>query len=213
LIYPNTTEPTDLAAYLSRCTLIAQDAAHWGSGRIHLELAYYLTTEEPPIEYVTSVRGLLFRSKAVLVQSDLDGVHILPGGRCEPGETLEQTLRREVLEETGWTIDRPQLLGCLHFHHLSPKPPAYAYVYPDFLQPVFTANAMKHAPDHQVQDAYVVESRFRTLAEIAELHVPVGQRMLLAAALRAITPPDVDVTVPPAEPQQPSALPSEERSS
>jgi 8-oxo-dGTP pyrophosphatase MutT (NUDIX family) len=149
----------------------------------------------------------------VLVQSDLDGVHIIPRGRCEPGETLEQTLRRELLEETGWTTDRPRLLGCLHFHHLSPKPPDYAYVYPDFLQPVFTANALRHAPDHQVQDAYVVESRFQTLAAVADLNVPVGQRLLLVAELRALIPPGADATALPAEPQRPSALPSQERSS
>jgi hypothetical protein len=89
----------------------------------------------------------------------------------------------------------------------------HTYAYPDFLQPVFTANALKHVPDHQVQDAYVVESRFRTLAEVAELNVPVGQRLLLTAALRALIPPGADATALPAEPQRPSALPSLERSS
>jgi 8-oxo-dGTP pyrophosphatase MutT (NUDIX family) len=44
---------------------------------------------------------------------------------------LEQTVRREVLEETGWAIDPPKLLGVKHFRHLTPKPAGYSCPYPD----------------------------------------------------------------------------------
>jgi 8-oxo-dGTP diphosphatase len=50
------------------------------------------------------------------------GVHILPGGLRQPGETLEQTVRRKVLEKTVWAIDPPTLLGVKHFRHLTPQP-------------------------------------------------------------------------------------------
>src|SRR5262249_48439710 len=197
---------SDLRTYLGGRTLLARDRALWGEGRIHLEFACYLTDLPPPIEYVTSVRCLLFKGDAVLVERDLDGMHILPGGRREPGETLDQTLRREVLEECGWTIDTPRLLGCLHFHHLTPKPPEYAYIYPDFVQTIFTANAVSHFPDHRVQDDYVVESTFRTLSEIADLDLPAGQRLLLAAAIRAFSRPGLNAESPPSD------LPSRARS-
>jgi 8-oxo-dGTP pyrophosphatase MutT (NUDIX family) len=100
------------------------------------------------------------------VERALDGEQILPGGRREQGETLEQTLRREVIEETGWAIDAPRLLGCLHFHHLSSKPPGYAYPYPDFVQPVFIANAVRYVSERRVHDEYVAESGFQPLAAV-----------------------------------------------
>jgi ADP-ribose pyrophosphatase YjhB (NUDIX family) len=59
-----------------------------------------------------------------MVVRDPGSVHILPGGRRRGGESLEQTLRRELLEETGWTINQPQLLGVRHFHQFGPTPAA-----------------------------------------------------------------------------------------
>ncbi|MGI0134469.1 MAG: NUDIX domain-containing protein [Candidatus Micrarchaeaceae archaeon] len=38
------------------------------------------------------------------------GLHIIPGGHVELGETLEDAVRRETLEETGLRISRPEFL-------------------------------------------------------------------------------------------------------
>jgi 8-oxo-dGTP pyrophosphatase MutT (NUDIX family) len=154
---------------------------------MHLRVHSYLASALPPIDYVTSVRCLLFNDDAILVVRAQEGVQILPGGRREPGETLEQTLRREILEETGWAIDAPRLLGCLHFHHLSSKPSGYAYPYPDFVQPVFMANAVTYVSDRRVHDEYVVDSGFQPLVKVRQWKLPGGQRELLAAAVRTLS--------------------------
>ena len=38
-----------------------------------------------------------------------------PGGKVDPGETHDQTVKREILEETGLVIDQTQFLG-VHSH-------------------------------------------------------------------------------------------------
>ena len=42
------------------------------------------------------------------------GYWALPGGRAEPGETLEQTVVREVKEETGLIVEIVRKIGAYH---------------------------------------------------------------------------------------------------
>ena len=41
-----------------------------------------------------------------------------PGGHVEPGESFVDSVIREVKEETGLTVEHPQLCGVKHFHTL-----------------------------------------------------------------------------------------------
>jgi len=173
----------DLAAFLARHKAQTQEVAVWGGGAHPLRITAYLGHEPPPLAYVTSVRTLVFRDETALVLRDRDGLHILPGGRREAGETLEETLRREVLEEAGWALRAPTMLGFLHFHHLSPKPPGHPYPHPDFAQVVYMAQASAYLPDARVADDHELESDFRPLAAVHALALTAHERLYLATAL------------------------------
>ncbi|MFT4272155.1 MAG: NUDIX domain-containing protein [Pantoea sp.] len=56
-------------------------------------------------------RLLLLAGARILLQLRKDGSWGLPGGWLEPGEPPEQTVRREVKEETNLDVHRIQLLG------------------------------------------------------------------------------------------------------
>ncbi len=116
------------------------DVTDWPNG-IRVRGRCYITQSEPPIEYVTSVRAIVTRDRSVLVVTHPNGSHLLPGGRIESGESHEEALRRELVEETGWEVGDLHPIGFLHYHHLTPEPENYPYPYPDFLQRVFKAEA------------------------------------------------------------------------
>ncbi len=55
-----------------------------------------------------SAKALVSRGGSLLVTVNRDGqglFHLLPGGGQRLGETLVDTVRREVLEETGWIVE------------------------------------------------------------------------------------------------------------
>lgn len=171
----------DLAAYLARQCLVAEQRVFWG-GNTPLQVAAYLGQESPPLDYVTSVRSLVFRNDTILALREPGGMVIMPGGRREPGETLEETLRREVLEEAGWQLTDIMPLGVLHYRHLAPKRPGHPYPYPDFLQPVYHAQADVYVPDALLPNEYEREPYvFEQVTLIRDLD-PVQQAFLDATS-------------------------------
>lgn len=56
-------------------------------------------------ETVTGVKGLIFRDGRALILIKANGEPDLPGGRVEQNETSEETLYREVNEETGLKVE------------------------------------------------------------------------------------------------------------
>lgn len=173
----------ELEDFLSSRTPLVEATFSWGeTGRIHV--TYYLCNEQPSLGYVTSVRSVVFQADSVLVIRDAENsFHINPGGSREQGETLEETLRREVLEETGWTISDISLLGFAHFHHLDPRPPNYAYPYPDFIWIIYVSQADKYLPEAKIPGIYELETSFRPIDEVRRLPLDKVQLMLLNAAI------------------------------
>jgi ADP-ribose pyrophosphatase YjhB (NUDIX family) len=147
-----------------------------------------LTAKTIALAYVTSVRALVCKGDALLVMEDEAGLHILPGGRREQGEAIEETLQREVLEESGWTLRLGPLLGVMHFRHRGPKPTQaadspYRYPYPDFLNLVYLADAVAHDAARLLPNAFEQQPfRLQPRATLPLERLDAGARAFLAAA-------------------------------
>jgi 8-oxo-dGTP pyrophosphatase MutT (NUDIX family) len=51
------------------------------------------------------------REKVLLTRRSDNGLWCLPGGKMEPGESIEECCRREVMEETGLVVEPNRLIG------------------------------------------------------------------------------------------------------
>jgi ADP-ribose pyrophosphatase YjhB (NUDIX family) len=176
----NTTHEV-LSAFLAHHVARAEESIEWGD--MPLRVSSYLSSMLPPLQYVTSVRAVVLNRDLVLVLHDGRNHHVLPGGRIESGESVEATLHREVLEETGYALRNAEVLGFMHFRHLGPEPEGYEYPYPDFLQLVYTAEPGDHFPNRMAEDVYVKWSGMLPTKEALALPLVEGERMYLIAAL------------------------------
>lgn len=102
----------------------------------------------------------------ILFQKRSDtGTWGLPGGAMEPGETLDETARRELLEETGLKAGQCRLLGVL-------SGPELFFVYPNGDQ-VHTVVVLYEATDLTgclgVGDDESLEIRYFPLSSLPDL--------------------------------------------
>lgn len=111
-----------------------------------------LASSLPPLEWSSSVLAIVARADGAVLFIHPEApsgsiAHVLIGGRPEPGESPEQTVRREVAEETGWVVEPEKLIGFRHFRHLGqPHPELADRPYPDMVQPVYVAVPKRFDP-------------------------------------------------------------------
>ena len=97
-----------------------------------------------------------------------------------PGETIEQTLLREVAEETGWLVKPIAVIGFIHTRHLDAQRPDWGRPAPDFVDPLFVVEAVKHESARRGSD----ESRceFVSTSKIGEYNLdPINLNFLREA--------------------------------
>jgi len=97
------------------------------------------------------------------------GLWSLPGGRIEPGETDQQAVAREVLEETGLRVECGRLLGPAEL----PGPGDSVIVVNDYLA-VVTGGQLAPADD-------AADARWVTAADLTTLPLTDGLADYLAA--------------------------------
>jgi ADP-ribose pyrophosphatase YjhB (NUDIX family) len=118
---------------------------------------------------------LLLRGNKVLLQRRKDnGLWGLPGGSLEPGESLEESARREVLEETGLEVAGLNLFGVY-----SGKEQFFVYPNGDQIYDVCVVYSTGEFHGEMAEEAReVLELRFFALDELPEDLTPLDKPVL-----------------------------------
>ena len=96
------------------------------------EISLILDDTLPPRELITSAFALAFYEGNFLMTNLRARDWDIPGGHIEPGETPEETMRREVMEEAAVALGPVRLLGYQRIRILGDVPEGYRYPHADF---------------------------------------------------------------------------------
>jgi 8-oxo-dGTP pyrophosphatase MutT (NUDIX family) len=174
----------EFATTLERLTpLLDRDDVQWPLARLRRRI--FIGDHAWPHALTTSARAVVFKGSKVVVVRQSDGLrHVEPGGGLEAGETIEACVRRELAEETGWTVGALKPLGFVHLQHVvrMPPPPGLTRRWGDMVHPLFVTEALTYNRNARDMDQIEIGSRLtpirRALAELAD-----DEATLLRAAI------------------------------
>lgn len=119
-----------------------------------------------------SVRGIIIRDgKIAMMHSRKYDYYKLPGGGIEPGETLEETLVREVLEESGLVVKTETIKEFGYVRRIEKGRYEDIFVQDNYY---FTCEAEDERTDQKL-DAYEEEEQFMLEFVILEHAVNVNE--------------------------------------
>jgi 8-oxo-dGTP pyrophosphatase MutT (NUDIX family) len=110
------------------------------------EISLILDDTLPPRHLITSALALAFHEGNFLMTNLHQRGWDIPGGHIEPGETPEQTMRREVMEEAAVELENVRLLGYQRIRLLGEVPEDYRYPQPESFQVLYTATVANVLP-------------------------------------------------------------------
>lgn len=144
--------------------------------------AYIVLDDQlPPLDLISTSLGLFFEGDRLLMTRLRSRGWDIPGGHVEPGETPEQTVRREVYEETRAHLGEIAVFSHQKLMVHAPKPFGYAYPHPISYQMFYTGSIA--GLDPFVETAEVAERGYFALAEVYQLAWVQRHRALYEAAL------------------------------
>jgi ADP-ribose pyrophosphatase YjhB (NUDIX family) len=163
--------------------LLDMDGVQWPHARLRRRI--FIGDHAWPLALTTSARAVVFKGSKVVVVRQADGLHhVEPGGGLEAGETIEAAVRRELVEETGWTVGALKPLGFVHLQHLKrgPPPPGLTRRWGDMVHALFVTEALTYRRAARDMTQIEMGSRLtpirRALAELAD-----DEATLLRAAI------------------------------
>ncbi|MGC4193286.1 MAG: NUDIX domain-containing protein [Thermomicrobiales bacterium] len=104
---------------------------------------FHLVPSWPLLETVQSVNVVPFEGNRCLLIIDEHGGYQLPGGTREDGESLEETGRRELMEEAGVTFVSCHPFGWLDCHSHDATPWRPFLMHPDFTRALAWADVQR----------------------------------------------------------------------
>jgi 8-oxo-dGTP diphosphatase len=76
-----------------------------------------MSDSDPHLSALVSTKGVLRNHNRVLLVKNARSEWELPGGKLHVGESLEECLRREILEELGLVVGASKVLDVFHHHY------------------------------------------------------------------------------------------------
>jgi 8-oxo-dGTP diphosphatase len=119
-----------------------------GEGRL------YITDELPAPELCRTAFGFTFNGDQVLMARLKNRDWDIPGGKIDPGETPQQAVVREVLEETFVQVDVVELVGIQEIELFGPRPENLQWIYPLSVQVYFLCRIKKLMPFKKNKESY-----------------------------------------------------------
>ena len=149
------------------------------------EISLILDETLPPLHLITSALALAFHEDTFLMTKLHQRGWDIPGGHIEPGETPEQTMRREVMEEAAVELGRVRLFGYQRIRLLGAVLVDYRYPQPDSYQVFYIGRVAKVLPF--IPTAEASDRAFFPLQQALQQRWVQENRLMFDAAYQTMT--------------------------
>jgi 8-oxo-dGTP pyrophosphatase MutT (NUDIX family) len=126
-----------------------------------------------PASSPTRVKAIVSVDNQFLLLRRPCGEWDLPGGRCDDGETLEQTLHRELMEEIGLTPRWPLFIQS-GWRERTRKPPVHVAFYGCNMDRQTLVSGLQLSPEHV--SAQLISADELAQLTIAPLYAQIAQQ-------------------------------------